>query len=411
VLALTAVLLVRWLDDRRLLERERRLSELDLGRFELTIELFDWRVDPESHAVARTPVDPAELPALAWSLSDPDADDPDAPGPPIAAPRFRHGVPQRRGGTVVEADIEARGGAAFVLVSGRGRSGEHCPASVIPVRRLPGHDRYETPRQIRVVVPTCRATRFDTVTVPEGPFVAGGFGDPPSHFTAAELAPEHVVQLPGFAIDRTEVTNAAFEVFATMVDVHGITAPEHSDALAVARGPNYPRININWFDARAYCRFLGKDLPTSHQWQKALRGGRPLPDRPNPAPTRNTPWVSSDLPAWQLAHIAPDAAFPVEGSGFGRAGDVRRPAPVGTYPQDRSPYGVLDLAGNVQEWTLDPEPDTDKVPLLLRSRITRGGNWFNTSAATLVDFMATENPRSPWGQELFQGSRCALPIP
>jgi formylglycine-generating enzyme required for sulfatase activity len=213
------------------------------------------------------------------------------------------------------------------------------------------------------------------------------------------------------------VTNAAFEVFATMADVHGIVVPDYPDALAELRGPSYPRTNISWFDARAYCRFLGKDLPTSQQWQKALRGGSPLPDGPNPVPTRNTPWVASDLPAPQrglpaseLARIAPDTALPAEGPGFGQATDPRRPAPVGSYPQDRSPYGVLDLAGNVQEWTLDPEPHTESVPLRQRPRITRGGNWFHTSTATLVDFMATENPRSPWGQLLFQGARCALVI-
>jgi formylglycine-generating enzyme required for sulfatase activity len=179
----------------------------------------------------------------------------------------------------------------------------------------------------------------------------------------------------------------------------------------VARGPSYPRADIDWFDARAYCRFLGKDLPTSLQWQKALRGGLQLPDGPNPAPRRNTPWASPRPHAWELARIVPDAALPAAGPAFGQAADGRRPAPTGSYPDDRSPYGALDLAGNVQEWTLDPEPDTEHMPLRQRPRITRGGNWFDTSAAALDDYMAIQNPRSPRARLPFLGARCALQLP
>jgi formylglycine-generating enzyme required for sulfatase activity len=411
VIAITALLFGRWLDERRLLQHEKLLRDLDLGRFELSVELFDWRIDPTTHAVKRVPVDPAELPALAWSLYDPSEDDPDAPGRPTAAPRFRHGARQPRKGAVVEAGIEARGGDAFLRVTGRGQAGEDCPPSVIPLRRLPGHDRYETPRPVRVLVPTCRATRFDTVLVPSGDFVAGGLGEPPAHFAAVDLPAERTVPLPAFALDRTEITNAAFAVLTEMVDVHEIAESEYPDALAVARGPSYPRADIDWFDARAYCRFLGKDLPTSLQWQKALRGGLQLPDGPNPAPRRNTPWASPRPHAWELARIVPDAALPAAGPAFGQAADGRRPAPTGSYPDDRSPYGALDLAGNVQEWTLDPEPDTEHMPLRQRPRITRGGNWFDTSAAALDDYMAIQNPRSPRARLPFLGARCALRMP
>jgi len=253
--------------------------------------------------------------------------------------------------------------------------------------------------------------------------VAGGVGDPPSQLPATQLVPEQRLSLRAFAIDRTEITNAAFAVFTEMVDVHGIGTPVHAGAVKEAEGPTYPRSNIDWFDARAYCRFLGKDLPTSPQWQKTLRGGDPLPDGPNPAPTRNMPWLLSSLPAWQrtmpmseLARIAPDTQLPAAGAEFGQAVDPRRPAPVGSYPVDRSPYGVLDLAGNVQEWTLDAEVRTDAADTInlapmRRQRMTRGGNWFDTPAASLKDYMATENPRSPRALQLSLGARRALQVP
>jgi formylglycine-generating enzyme required for sulfatase activity len=151
-------------------------------------------------------------------------------------------------------------------------------------------------------------------------------------------------------------------------------------------------------------------LPTSLQWQKALRGGIDLPEGPNPAPRRNLPWIASDSPSWELARIAPQTQLPVAGPNFGQAADERRPAPVGSYPQDRSPYGILDLAGNVQEWTLDPESSTKDVPERRRTRITRGGNWFDTAAAALSDYMAIENGRSPRLRNSYIGARCALQI-
>jgi formylglycine-generating enzyme required for sulfatase activity len=94
------------------------------------------------------------------------------------------------------------------------------------------------------------------------------------------------------------------------------------------------------------------------------------------------------------------------------AGDPRRPAPVGSYSEDRSPYGVLDLAGNLQEWTLDPEPDTqhEHLPPLRQNRITRGGNWFDTQEAALADYMAAQNNRSPRWRQPTVGVRCVLQV-
>src|SRR5262249_38079438 len=162
---------------------------------------------------------------------------------------------------------------------------------LIPLHHLPGNAEYEHPRSIRVHVPTCRATSFDMREIPAGPSIVGGLGSPPAHFAASDLLLERVVGLPVFDIHRTEITTRAFEVFAELAPVHGIQGEDYPDALATGVGPDYPRGSLDWFDARAYCRFLGKELPTSEQWEKALRGGLVLPDgTPNPAPRRNVPW-------------------------------------------------------------------------------------------------------------------------
>jgi len=140
---------------------------------------------------------------------------------------------------------------------------------------------------------------------------------------------------------------------------------------------------IDWHVARAYCRFLGKELPSSRQWVKAMRGGERLPDgTPNPMPDRNLPWGDGD--PYVLARL--DSAKGV--------------ADVGTYPGDRSPYGVLDLTGNVLEWS-----DTPAGPGI---RIIRGGSSSTEIAGAIIDYMAVENARAE-SQVLFNlGMRCVV---
>jgi eukaryotic-like serine/threonine-protein kinase len=170
----------------------------------------------------------------------------------------------------------------------------------------------------------------------------------------------------------------------------GIRMPSYprTVALEAASGANYPVVSVPWTDARAYCRFHGKELPTSAEWEKAMRGGLEVGGSPNPRPRRNLPWGAPVLPV--PARIRRDGPA-VEG-----------PAPVGSQPGDVSPYGVLDLAGNVAEWTDSIPPDGRA-----EFRVARGGYWDDVNAASLVDFMAIENPRlmDRRGYEL--GFRCA----
>jgi serine/threonine-protein kinase len=169
-------------------------------------------------------------------------------------------------------------------------------------------------------------------------------------------------------MDRTEVTNAAFGVFASMSSVTKIERTQYPDTIELrdAGAPRKPVTGIDWIDARAYCEFLGKRLPTSAEWTRALRGRL----ENNPYPRRNFPWgISAPPGAVKLAHVGAPGS-----------------AEVGTYAADRSIEGVLDLAGNVQEWT-DTRTEVDGM------RVARGGNWDQADLTTLVDFMAVDNPR------------------
>jgi len=391
-LAIAGVALRGWAIDNARQQREQKLRERDMGRFALELAPFDWDV-AERRPVA-VPLD--TLPKMQWELHDGDPDDRESPGPPMLESLFVRGAP------VLAPDhrsrmehVEARGGRAFLLVTGRGAGSQRCAPSTVPLRQLPGYaqrDRAEP--LLRVRVPTCQATRAGMMPIPAGPFVHGGAGEPPSKYVAEDEdnMVEAMITLPAFAIDRTEVTNAAFAVFADMDSFTEISTPAYTITTAMrnAAAPAWPVSGISWMEARAYCRFLGKELPTSEQWEKAMRGGLFLPDgMVNPIPRRNLPWGKPVVPV------------PAKLSDTGTPG----PAPVGSFPGDVSPYGVLDMAGNIQEWTDSSPPMSGKRS---RVRIARGGNWGDDTSAELVTYMALPNPRPTGTQNFGLGIRCAL---
>ncbi len=356
-------------------ERETSLRARDLGRFTLTLSMFDW--DVESMRSRPAPIEAGTR----WRLHAPSPEDPHEIGSELVGDQLVRSAARIESDTLFE-DVEARGGPAFLVVE-RGA----CAPSIVPIKNIPGYARREQAARLDIRVPTCAASRTDMVQL-SGAFVHGGPGEPPSPDIVAhpESLPEKTVELPSFRMDRTEVTNAWFAQFAALRQITGIAAPviPNTVELANAGDPRMPVASIDWFVARSFCRFVGKDLPSSPQWTRALRGPLQLPTGPNPMPRRNFPWG------------APLAAPKVRLAQMGTQG----PAAVGTSESDRSVEGIVDLAGNVMEWTsTSPNPDERQI------RVARGGNFLDAPLDD-PDYTATENVRTVTLEYFGIGVRC-----
>lgn len=354
-------------------QAEIRLASADMGIFELELEAFDW--DPEALKAST----PSNLPAMNWDLYEVDHSDRSSPGVAFAPENVV------RGDRVVEAGsihqrVEARSGAAFLKVTSRGGD---CAPSWIYLQRLPGFNERTHPAKFKLKVPTCQASASGTVRIPAGQFYRNVDGPKEDDPTVDELA-----WLPDYVIDKTEVTRAAFMVYAAMSNITG-EAPAPAGYLQLEKEGNerLPVVGINYNTARGYCRYLGKALPTIDEWQKAFRGGLTIDGVDNPNPKRMTPWLGKTTP--RSANIQ------------GREDGFPALAPVGSFPDDRSPYGVVDLAGNVSEWTRA----SMEVPRLRGLRVVLGANW-NSAASDRETEVSWRNSRPDRYLDYGLGVRC-----
>ena len=142
--------------------------------------------------------------------------------------------------------------------------------------------------------------------------------------------PLHRVYLDAFYISCLPITNAQYRIF---VEATSHEPPEHWEEGRPPKGrESHPVVNVTWYDALAYCRWLsqvtGKQvrLPSEAEWEKAARGDRDQ---------RTYPWGDA---------FDPTRCNSAE---LGLGGTT----PAGIFPEGASPYGVLDMAGNVWEWT------------------------------------------------------------
>ena len=202
------------------------------------------------------------------------------------------------------------------------------------------------------VTSTCISVEDDMVFVPAGDFVRGCTDET----CDPDESPSSVVFVSDFEIDRTEVTVAAY--MACVAD--GICIAPGMGYCTAAQGIEDLPVNcVTHTKAAAYCAAMGKRLPTEAEWEKAARG----------TDGRLYPW-GDDPPSCELARFGdPDCSFGL-------------PAPVGSYPDGASPYGALDMAGNLDELVADwyaadyyaQAPDADPSgPAVGTERVRRGG--------------------------------------
>lgn len=363
------------------------LAAGDTGLVRFEVELIDR--DPRGLGAVK--VDAGQFPHFAVTLLDIDLNDPRKAAAPRDRRFVRMSAPTLREGRWT-AELETRSGPVFLRIDGRGRTGEHCPPSYLRLRGLPGYGaRAGGAQPVRLTVPSCSASDVDMVLVPAGPFYFGGVGDPP---IAGHLAPspEALVDLPAFRIDRTEVANSWFAVYARAEPFTGDGVPDYppDDIVRDAAKADHPVTAIDAYAADAFCAWQGKRLPTSEQWTKAARGGLHLDaagTQANPLPHRNLPWGREEPAARMNLRDTQDA--------WGHS------APVGALPQGASPYGILALADNVAEWT-STVPQTARPGAL---RIIRGGDW-SVEVADGAHAISVENARSPRFFYFGLGVRC-----
>lgn len=210
--------------------------------------------------------------------------------------------------------------------------------------------------------------------------------------------PKHSIDLPAYYMDRFEVTNADYRDFVATghqpppnwmqggyvlslrlskldkldddrlrslvtdifkIDVDSRRLDHQALVAAIKKRLSYmdklPVIEVSWMDAHDYCEWVGERLPSEAEWEKAARG----------ADGNEFPWGND----WH--------------TGYSNTGDEAWDdgvAPVGSYPKDRSPYGVMDMGGNVSEWVADwyqAYPGAQEVSKLFgkQFRVIRGGAW------------------------------------
>ena len=225
----------------------------------------------------------------------------------------------------------------------------------------------------------CRTAngKSNMVLIPAGEFQIGNKGPVVEMYgPQADETPVHTVYVDAFYIDKYEVTNADFKKFLdanSEWQKDNVKFVGNETYLGYWNGNDYPEgqgnhpVNVAWYAAMAYAKWVGKRLPTEAEWEKAARGG---------LENQDYPWGNSINPSMANYDVNPSTV------------------PVGSYKPNK--YGLYDMAGNVEEWCLDeyqadfykdspkrnPIAGADNITDIVKNykavkspRVLRGGGW------------------------------------
>lgn len=268
----------------------------------------------------------------------------------------------------------------------------------------PGSYNYHAPVEI------------EWLLIPAGNFIMGSTALDSATWISAGVAdemPQRTVYLDAFSISKYPVTNYQYQAF---IDGGGysdsshwsaagwnwrvsnnITAPLYWDSgqnNSGPRYPNYPVVGVSWYEADAFCRWVGGRLPTEAEWEKAARGtnGRPYP--------WGNLWSGANCNSYD--NMYPDT--------------FAQSSPVYYFPSGVSPYGGYDMVGNVWEWVNDwyqndyytSAPDSNPPgPASGTYRVVRGGSWLGDCG---FDRCAERSSRLPafWNDLYMIGFRAVM---
>ncbi len=258
------------------------------------------------------------------------------------------------------------------------------------------------------------------VYVPGGDFSMGS--DSSSY---ANERPVHTVFLDSYWIDQTEVTNVMFGTFITQTGYqtdaeitgssNGYDTDTNKTELTLGAdwqhplGPDsslsdlaeHPVVHVSWNDARAYCEWAGRRLPSEAEWEKAARG----------TDGRTFPW-GNDFDGTRLNSADINLGAFWGNNNFDDGFQLT--SPVGFYPSGASPYGALEMAGNVFEWVNDwvdeayyqSSPSSNPGgPATGEYRIVRGGSWHDPEDGQRAAYRGWA---APTDTDLALGFRCVL---
>ncbi len=206
-----------------------------------------------------------------------------------------------------------------------------------------------------------------------------GEGAPDEH-------PAHPVNLRAYCLDRTEVTIDAYTACVRAGACTPASATQQQGAVAVS--------GVDWQQAYTYCAFAGGRLPTEAEWEFAARG----------SDGRRFPWGNDAPQGCDRLDWTPDGTTSCQGVG---------PSSVTAHPSGASPFGVLDMAGNVWEWTADwyapsytaGAANNPTGPAEGSARVTRGGGWNNDQPDRLR--VTWREGQHPAFRDYDLGFRCA----